>query len=127
MKEKLEQQHLQTILLPEHEVIWMDKHEIWVNNSMFDIHTKKLEQGIYTFTGLYDEEETELVEWERNAAAKNKEQNKQLAQFLKSLPVFYTQPYEEPCPTLQPDFFISFPSGIPLKQFREIPTPPPRA
>ena len=42
MKKKLESHELQTVIVPESEVIWMEDHEIWVNNSMFDIQTKKL-------------------------------------------------------------------------------------
>lgn len=92
MKQELKYQTLQTVIVSENEVVWMDKHEIWVNNSMFDIHTKKLESGIYTFTGLYDKDETMLVEMERNAAGKNKEQNRLLVRLFKSLP--FLQPAE---------------------------------
>jgi hypothetical protein len=126
MKEKLESHHLQTIVIPENKVTWMDKHEIWVNNSMFDIHTKKLENGIYTFTGLYDDDETELVEQERNAAGKNNEQNKLLAQLFKCLPGFCNQQTEIQDLLSQHDCYNSLTSPIPINQFREILTPPPQ-
>lgn len=126
MKEKLESQHLQTIVLPENEVVWMDKHEIWINNSLFDIHTKRTENGMYTFTGLYDDDETILVEQERNAAGKNNEQNKLLAQFFKCLPAFYNQPDKIYDLTLLHHCFVSLISQNPVNQFREILTPPPQ-
>jgi len=126
MKEKIENHQLITVTIPENEVTWMDKHEIWVNNSMFDIHTKKLEHGIYTFTGLYDDDETELVEQERNAAGKNNEQNKLLAQLFKCLPGFCNEYTEISNPLPNHNFYNSLISTAPISQFREILTPPPQ-
>ena len=79
MKEKLETSLLQTITINEKDVVWMDGHEIWVNEHMFDIHTKKLENGLYTFTGLYDEEETNLVKKHKDTTEKNNEENQLLS------------------------------------------------
>lgn len=126
MKEKLESHQLVTVTIPENEVTWMDKHEIWVNNSMFDIHTKKIEHGIYTFTGLYDDDETELVEKERNAAGKNNEQNKLLAQLFKCLPAFCNQQSETYFLLPEHNTYSSLVSATPINQFREILTPPPQ-
>jgi hypothetical protein len=93
---------------------------------MFDIHSTKLENGIYTFTGLYDDEETELVTEEKNAAEKNQVQHKLLTHFFKSLPAFHP-PQNELTP--------SHPSGTQYpwvdlpgfnNPFREIITPPPQ-
>lgn len=127
MKGELEKRHLQTIILRENEVTWMDEHEIWINNSMFDIHTKKLENGLYTFTGLYDEEETLLVEQERDATGKNNHQNQLLARLFKSLPVFYVPSGEILYPALPYAYSTSFISQNPVHPFREILTPPPQA
>ena len=74
MKKQFETESLQTVVQPENEVIWMDNDEIWVNNRLFDIKNKKLENGIYSFIGLFDEDETKLKEIERNTSGKNKEQ-----------------------------------------------------
>ncbi|MDZ4808487.1 MAG: hypothetical protein SGI96_09465 [Bacteroidota bacterium] len=126
MKEKLESQHLQTIIIQENVVTWMDKHEIWVNNSMFDIHTKKLENGICTFTGLYDDDETILVEQERNAAGKNNEQTKLLVQLFKCLPAFCNEHSEIHNPLSEHDCYSPLISPMPTSQFREILTPPPQ-
>ncbi len=70
---------LHTVVVPEKEVVWMDDHEIWVNESMFDISSMKLENGLYTFTGLYDEEETRLVKQRNQHSQKGREENKTLS------------------------------------------------
>lgn len=85
MKEKLEKSLLQTIVINEKNVVWMDDHEIWVNEHMFDIHTKKLENGIYTFTGLYDEQETDLVKKHKETTEKNNEEHKLLSSLFQLL------------------------------------------
>ncbi len=126
MKEKLETEKLQTIVLPEEKVIWMDKHEIWVNEHMFDIHSKKLENGIYTFTGLYDEDETELVKKERKATGNSTEQNKLLAQFFKHLPVYNDTDISYLNLSITHNTFNLFASQNSISQFKEIITPPPQ-
>ena len=85
MKEKLETSQLQTITISEKDVVWMDDHEIWVNEHMFDIHTKKLESGLYTFTGLYDEQETNLVKKLKDTTEKNNEENQLLSSLFRLL------------------------------------------
>ena len=85
MKEKLETSLLQTITINEKDVVWMDDHEIWVNEYMFDIHTKKLVNGIYTFTGLFDEQETNLVNKHKDTTEKNKEENQLLSSLFQLL------------------------------------------
>ena len=85
MIEKLETSLLQTITINENDVVWMDDHEIWVNEYMFDIHTKKLENGIYTFTGLYDEQETDLVKKHKDTTEKNHEENQLLSSLVQLL------------------------------------------
>jgi len=126
MKEELEKRELTTVIIPENEVIWMDDREIWVNNSMFDILNKKLENGMYTFTGLYDDEETELVEKERKENGKAGENNKLLAQLFKHLPVFCDQQDEDiGFFSKHNNYWSWLPSGI-INPYREILTPPPQ-
>lgn len=126
MKKEFEKGTLQTVILPENEVMWMDKHEIWVNNSMFDIATKKLEKGVYTFTGLYDEDETKLIEKQKESSEKNNEQNKILSQLLNSLPIFCNLSeelyhFKNPC-----SLFYSFLSEHCEEPFKKILIPPPQ-
>jgi hypothetical protein len=127
MEKELENGELQTIVVAENQVTWMDDHEIWVNNSMFDIATKKLENGIYTFTGLYDEEETKLVEKERKTTGNHEEQNKLLAQLFKSLPNFCNQQDQTADHSLEHTNYRLYLSNNPVNPFREILTPPPQA
>lgn len=126
MKANLEQQHLQTITLPENEVTWVNDHEIWVHNSLFDIRTKNYENGVYIFTGLYDKEETILVEKEKETTGKNNEQNKLMAQLFKCLPVFCTQQSEILNLLPLQDPYNQLISPDPNNQYREILTPPPQ-
>ena len=91
MKEKLETSLLQTITINEKDVVWMDDHEILVNEYMFDIHTKKLENGIYTFTGLYDERETRLVKKHKDTTEKNNEERQLLSSLFQLLQSAFTQ------------------------------------
>ena len=69
----------------------MDDHEIWVNEHMFDIRTKKLENGKYTFTGLYDEAETLLVKKHNDTTEKNSEENRVLSSLFQLLQSTYIE------------------------------------
>jgi hypothetical protein len=127
MKEELERRNLQTLQIPEQEVTWMDKHEIWVNEKMFDIHSRSFENGIYTFTGLYDEQETLLVKQHMDATGKNLEENKILAQLFKCLQTIFLESSPDNAPgTGKSATFFAFPAKGPIKQFRIILTPPPQ-
>jgi hypothetical protein len=127
MKGKLKNQPLQTIILPENAVVWMDKHEIWVNNSMFDIHSKKLENGIYTFIGLYDDDETELVMQQQGTTEQEKEQNKLLTQFFKCLHnIFYILPEDYNIKLGKQSELFCYGFSPVISQSKEILTPPPQ-
>ena len=126
MKEELEYRELHTVTIPEDKVIWMDKHEIWVNESMFDIHSSELVDGIYTFRGLYDEEETMLLNQEHHATKKQGEQNKLLAQFFKTVAISGNEQTDIPDSVpARTDNNIYIPENV-IAQFREILTPPPQ-
>jgi len=128
MKEKMGRDALHTIILPEHEVKWMDKHEIWVNDHMFDISIMKLENGVYTFTGLYDDEETELVNHQREAGSKQGQENKLLTGLFKSLHnIYYTEAAGNHFLDDQPENRASLRIPGTVSQFREIITPPPQS
>ena len=126
MREKMEIQRLQTIVLRENDVIWMDDHEIWINNQMFDIRARKLENGVYTFTGMYDEEETKLVNHQKEATGKNNDENKLLSHVFKCLGDFYYESVDEklfPAP-LQPGYSLI--SSQLTEYIPSIPSPPPQ-
>ena len=128
MKEKLETSLLQTITINEKDVVWMDGHEIWVNEHMFDIHTKKLENGIYTFTGLYDEEETNLVKKHKDTTEKNSEESQLLSSLFQLLQSSFI---ENEANSLIPDLIIAEYRPLILHNisspYINILTPPPQA
>ena len=126
MKEQLKSHSLQTIILPENEVVWMDDHEIWVHESMFDIRTKKLEQGIYTFTGMYDSEETELVSRQKENSEKNDPDTELLRHLFATLHTLFITPGSDPFDhSIQVVNFLANDRGLALP-VHEILTPPPR-
>ena len=127
MKEKLETSLLQTITINEKDVVWVDDHEIWVNEHMFDIHTKKLEKGTYTFTGLYDEEETNLVKKHKDTTEKNSEESQLISSLFHLLQSAFIQ---DETNSLIPDLIITEYRPLILlnipSPFKTIFTPPPQ-
>ncbi len=88
MKEQLEAQILQTVVIPGNEIVWVkDGKEIWVNGRMFDIRSTHLQNGLYVFRGLYDNDETSLLKQLQKDQQNSTSENKlliQLFQFLQS-------------------------------------------
>ncbi len=127
MKKKLESHELQTVIVPEEKVIWMDDHEIWVNESMFDIRTQKLENGVYTFTGMYDADETALVQQQQKTTKSQSDQHKQLVQTFHCLKNVFNDTEElifHPAVAVvehQSFIYLHLPEFSP-----PIPTPPPQ-
>ena len=127
MEEEFKSRDLQTIVLPEAAVVWMDKHEIWVDNSMFDIQSRKLENGIYTFTGLYDNDETELVLEQQTNAEDDLQENKMLTELFECLNNIFHNPAQDiySLSLQQCNSFYQHSSDL-LTQSQEILTPPPQ-
>ena len=130
MKEKLEQQYLQTITLPASEVYWIkNKKEILVDGKMFDIKSFSLKNDQYEFTGLFDDEETALVkQLENNTRQNNQSGNRLLAQFFQWLSSVYSDKHSDfsittAMVTLPYHPILSYISS----PFKTILTPPPRA
>jgi hypothetical protein len=93
MREELEvSTELQTLQIPSSAVVWMDEHEIWVDNHMFDIHSRVLKNGMYTFTGLFDEEETQMIEDEQEQNAANENQSRMLGKVYKTMQLGFYEP-----------------------------------
>ena len=127
MQQRLERDELQTLHLSENDVVWMDKDEIWVNDRMFDIHNKKLEKGVYTFTGLYDNEETELVNYKKQSTKKESDQYELLTFIFESLQnIFHSNSIENNSLYSQEKTYFHFISPICFHS-AEILTPPPQA
>jgi hypothetical protein len=128
MKEKLETSLLQTITINEKDVVWMDDHEIWVNEHMFDIRTKKLENGIYTFTGLYDEAETNLVKKHKDRTEKNNEESQLLSTLFQLLQsAFIDNDANSPVTDLRITQYRPLIIQHISSPYRNVLTPPPQA
>ena len=123
----MEAGQLQTIIIPENNVVWMDKHEIWINGSMFDIESSELANGVYTFTGMYDEEETLLVQEEKETEEEESKHQKLLTQLFKSFAGYFSSSAEDNSLSSIQHEYSSLISTKPVSPFREIQTPPPQA
>lgn len=97
MKERLEKQLLQTIVVGENDIHWIKaEKEIWLNNRMFDIKSFCHKNGQYLVTGLYDDVETLLVKQvQKNQQQENNSSNKLLLRLLQLFPVSYEIPTDE--------------------------------
>ena len=129
MKERMEKQLLHTITLANTEIQWVKQgKEIWVHGKMFDIKSIEYKNGMTTFHGLYDDDETLLNKnfnegWKKNMA----QQNQLLVQFFQCLQSYYHHPATDFAliPGNQHHLvLLSFPAL--LSQFKTIPTPPPK-
>ena len=129
MKERLETQLLQTITIAKSDVLWIkDGKEIWVNGRMFDIKSFHLRNGAYVFSGLYDEEETAMLEQIQKDQQNNNSNSKQLVQLFQLLQSFYNSPQEEIVSPGNIPGGKFIPEASPLaSQFISIFTPPPQA
>ena len=86
MNARLEANVLHTICIPEHDVHWMKNgKEISVNGKMFDIKSFHINEGVYVFKGLYDDEETALREQLQKEQETNSTNSKQLTRLFQLL------------------------------------------
>lgn len=59
----MEERTLQTVVAEEYKVQWREAgREVTIDGKYFDLVTWNLENGTYTFTGVYDDEETAVME-----------------------------------------------------------------
>ena len=128
MKEKLETQLLRSVTIAKKDVHWIkDEKEIWVNGRMFDIKSSHLQNGEYVFSGLYDEEETALLEQLQKDQQNNNSDSKQLVQLFQLLQSFYNNQQEEIVFLENIPGAKFIPEASPLaSQFISIFTPPPQ-
>ena len=62
MEASLQRETLVTVSLPASEVDWYEEgREIMVEGRMFDIKTYEIKDGLFTAQGIYDDDETEVV------------------------------------------------------------------
>jgi len=129
MKVRLEAKVLHTISIPEHDVIWMKNgKEIYVNGKMFDIKSFHINDGVYVFKGLYDDEETVLREQLQKEQESNSTNSKQLTRLFQLLQSFYNDTQSELYfPKTKSGSELIKDNSATISQFISITTPPPRA
>lgn len=131
MKEQLEEKMLHTVLLNTRDIKWVRPgKEIMMNDRMFDVKSIAYNpDGSVTVTGLFDEEETVLVQQLQKQQEDNNTQGNQ--QLVKLFQQFLTLPEEAREGT---DIVVR--AGKPLfpdphaalaSTFKDILTPPPQA
>ena len=92
-KEKLELTMLQTISVKKDDFTWVEKgKEIRIGDHMFDIKSMEEKDNLFSFTGIYDEQEDQLHQRLKdfNNNENNGEQNKLFSFFFNS---FYFLPF----------------------------------
>ena len=126
MMERLEEEALQTISIPLHELIWLKKgKEILIGNKRFDVKEIVLKKNMAVVTGLFDDEEEALVK------KMNKQHSSQQTALLKIwFPVFKSLPREPntvaPMSWLKNEYQIYCSYKLPTTLLQVI-TPPPKA
>jgi hypothetical protein len=129
MKEKLEESlPLNTITLADHLVHWVKKdREILVNGKMFDIKSTTSVNGFTTFTGLYDEQETQLKKLAEKGWKKHRSQGHQLlTQLISAFQNLYYSLDESSAITLPGKRDYPITHSHPLVCIpQDIPSPPP--
>ena len=129
MRERMEDQILHTITLADNQIHWSKaEKEIWVDGKMFDIKSTEHKNGMTTFHGLFDEEETLLKKNFANGWKKNlSQQNQLLAQIFQCLNSIYFNPPADISVLSESQNNLSFFSSPKLlTQCRMILTPPPQ-
>jgi len=98
MKQQLETKMLQVVVVAENNIQWIKKgKEILINGRMFDIkYIYKGSHGLIVFSGLYDDDETMLVnEVQKKQQREKKTGNKLLSYLFQLLQVIPGNPTEE--------------------------------
>ena len=131
MKQGLECKMLRNLTLNRNELQWVRSgKEIMVEGKLFDVKSISYkEDGTAVITGLFDEEETALVQQlQKNQKENNSQGTKQLAQLFQLMLVMPEYPQENNSLS----FLLSntrFPviESAPVAAFKTILTPPPQA
>ena len=89
MKERLEEENLQTIRIPRSQVQWVNKKEIRVEDRLFDVESFDRKDDYLIFTGLFDEEETELNTALKQSTENQEQESHLLAGLLKTFQGVY--------------------------------------
>jgi len=129
MKERLEEEAVCTIRVSEKDIVWVKyKKEIIVDGKMFDIKSFTKVNDVFIFTGLYDDDETELVKnFENDFNRKNNHSNQLLSELFKMIQSqFCDNPDQATIYPRQNTTYINLTLSNTLSPFINILTPPPQ-
>jgi hypothetical protein len=57
--ERMEERNITSLTVPEQKVVWREEgREVTIDGEFFDLVSWELKDGVYSFTGAYDQEET---------------------------------------------------------------------
>ena len=129
MKQQLEYKMLNTITLAMKDLHWLEEgKEILINGRMFDIKSyQSAGNGKINFTGLYDDDETTLInKIKENQRNENNGDGKLLAQLFQLLQSSFSNTLSETIiPSLNNSYFPGIEQGL-ASQFITIFSPPPQ-
>jgi hypothetical protein len=120
---------LHTITLDKKEVLWIKEgKEIMVNGKMFDVKSFSIHENTITFSGLYDEDETELMARFKKDYQNNLPGTTQLTSLFQLLQTLYSNSsmVEMFLPVLLNKKFAGSITASPIAPFISIITPPPQ-
>ncbi|MCW3074310.1 MAG: hypothetical protein JWP69_1379 [Flaviaesturariibacter sp.] len=119
-RKALEKEPLETIIIATADIVWFEKgKEIIIHNKLFDVASFSEENGLLTISGIYDGDETHLLQKLNGLSEKHKKKALQSQAFLALLLTGYHQtetssnPYysikktdhsEKPIPVVSPPF-----------------------
>lgn len=130
MKEKLESEITHTVIIPEKDLQWIEQgKELLINGRMFDVkHIIRQNNGKVILTGLFDNDETNLVKEIRTQQEKSRSEDyAQLVSLLQIVQVLPPDTNSSDIPVARTE-----PAGCPHKMnflhsaYIGVSTPPPR-
>jgi hypothetical protein len=128
MRKELRKGNLITVVATQDEFYWLEQgKELMLNGRAFDVSSYRYEKGVYVFTGLYDDVETELMcRKQKKQEQENTDGNKILV-FLFELFQAYQETFEEAtCTMVLPTGKFRLYSSALSSAFYDITIPPPK-
>ncbi len=130
MKEELEKQSLQVVIVKKKDIVWVKPgKEIFLNGKMFDIKTSETKNGYTTFKGLYDEEETALKKLlDEGWGKKGTDKTNVISHFFQLLKgIFNEKDILDNICLREATYYNSYPNSKLKSSYIPILTPPPQA
>jgi hypothetical protein len=90
--ERLEHANLQILHIPAHQLVWQHQHtEAKINNSLFDVKSYKIKNGIAILKGIFDTQEAAIEQQVKKLNEQQEQHQKQIAKKLQCN-IFFDKP-----------------------------------